>query len=46
MGKSSAFVAFVNVDGGIMFKVFIGRDEARQLRSDQLEKFRALAHSF
>lgn len=45
MGKSSAFVAFVNVDGGIMFKVFVGRDEARQLRADQLEKFRALAIS-
>ena len=28
MGKSSAFIAFLNVDGGIMFKVFVGRDEA------------------
>ncbi len=46
MGKSSAFVAFINVDGGIMFKVFVGRDEARQLKADQLEKFRALASSF
>jgi heme iron utilization protein len=27
MGKSSAFIAFLNVDGGIMFKVFVGRDE-------------------
>jgi putative heme utilization carrier protein HutX len=45
MGKSSAFVAFINVDGGIMFKVFVGRDEARQLKADQLEKFRALAIS-
>ena len=26
MGKSSAFIAFINVDGGIMFKVFVGRD--------------------
>ena len=43
MGKSSAFIAFVNVDGGIMFKVFVGRDEARALRADQLERFRALA---
>lgn len=43
MGKSSAFVAFLNVDGGIMFKVFVGRDEARQLKEDQLAKFRALA---
>ena len=43
MGKSSAFVAFLNVDGGIMFKVFVGRDEARALRQDQLERFNALA---
>lgn len=44
MGKASAFVAFINIDGGIMFKVFVGRDEQRQLRIDQLEKFRALAY--
>ena len=45
MGKSSAFVAFINVDGGIMFKVFVGRDEARALRGDQLQRFHALADS-
>lgn len=45
MGKSSAFVAFLNVDGGVMFKVFVGRDEARALKQDQLERFRALAIS-
>ena len=43
MGKSSAFIAFINVDGGIMFKVFVGRDEARALRADQLQRFHALA---
>ncbi|RZN28969.1 heme utilization cystosolic carrier protein HutX [Bradyrhizobium sp. Leo121] len=43
MGKSSAFIAFINVDGGIMFKVFVGRDETRALRGDQLQRFRALA---
>jgi putative heme utilization carrier protein HutX len=43
MGKSSAFVAFINVDGGIMFKVFVGRDETRALRQDQLDRFRSLA---
>ncbi|OAF08456.1 coproporphyrinogen III oxidase [Bradyrhizobium centrolobii] len=43
MGKISAFVAFVNVDGGIMFKVFVGRDETRALRADQLVRFRQLA---
>src|SRR3954468_13197557 len=43
MGKSSAFIAFVNADGGIMFKVFVGRDETRALRSDQLARFQQLA---
>jgi heme iron utilization protein len=42
MGKSSAFVTFINVDGGIMFKVFVGRDETRALRGDQLQRFHAL----
>jgi putative heme utilization carrier protein HutX len=41
MGKSSAFVAYL--DGGIMFKVFVGRDEARALLQDQLERFNSLA---
>ncbi len=43
MGKLSAFAAFLNVDGGIMFKVFVGRDETRALRADQLARFKALA---
>jgi putative heme utilization carrier protein HutX len=43
MGRLSASVLFLNVDGGIMFKVFVGRDEKRELLGDQLAKFRALA---
>ncbi len=43
MGKQSAFVAFLNVDGGVMFKVFVGRDETRALRTGQLARFKALA---
>ncbi|KIZ43741.1 MULTISPECIES: heme utilization cystosolic carrier protein HutX [Rhodopseudomonas] len=43
MGKATAFIAFLNVDGGIMFKVFVGRDEAHALRGDQLARFNALA---
>lgn len=43
MGKVSAFIAFINIDGGIMFKVFVGRDETRALRGDQLLRFHALA---
>jgi putative heme utilization carrier protein HutX len=43
MGRLSAAVLFFNLDGGIMFKVFVGRDEKRELLADQLAKFRALA---
>ena len=43
MGKQSASVLFFNVDGGIMFKVFVGRDEKRELKPEQMKAFRALA---
>jgi putative heme utilization carrier protein HutX len=43
MGRLSASILFINVDGGIMFKIFVGRDEKRELKADQLERFRALA---
>lgn len=43
MGRLSASILFFNVDGGIMFKIFVGRDEKRELKADQLAKFRALA---
>jgi putative heme utilization carrier protein HutX len=43
MGRLSASVVFFNVDGGIMFKVFVGRDEKRELLDHQLAKFRELA---
>jgi putative heme utilization carrier protein HutX len=42
MGRLSALIVFFNVDGGIMFKVFVGRDESRELKADQLAAFRAL----
>jgi putative heme utilization carrier protein HutX len=43
MNKLSAVIVFFNCDGGIMFKVFVGRDEKRELKADQLIAFRALA---
>ena len=43
MSRTSAAVLFINTDGGIMFKVFVGRDENRELRQDQLKAFRDLA---
>jgi heme iron utilization protein len=42
MGRLSALIVFFNADGGIMFKVFVGRDEKRELEADQLAAFRAL----
>lgn len=42
-GRLSASILFLNVDGGIMFKIFVGRDEQRELIGHQLASFRALA---
>ena len=43
MERLTAFVAFFNRDGGIMFKVFVGREENRELKAGQMVAFRALA---
>lgn len=43
-GRLSASILLFNRDGGVMFKVFVGRDEKRELLADQLAKFRALAN--
>jgi heme iron utilization protein len=43
MGRLSALIVFFNTDGGIMFKIFVGRDPARELKADQLAAFRSLA---
>jgi putative heme utilization carrier protein HutX len=42
-GRPSASILFFNTDGGIMFKVFVGRDEKRDLLPEQLAAFRKLA---
>jgi heme iron utilization protein len=42
MNRTSCLIVFLNLDGGIMFKIFVGRDEKGELKADQLEKFRAL----
>ncbi|WP_134500714.1 heme utilization cystosolic carrier protein HutX [Microvirga pakistanensis] len=41
-GKRSCSVQFVNQDGGVMFKIFVGRNEDRSLKADQLARFEAL----
>ena len=41
-GRRSCSVQFYNGEGEAMFKVFVRRDEARELRADQLARFEAL----
>jgi heme iron utilization protein len=41
-GKRSCSVQFVNQEGGVMFKIFVGRHEDRALRPDQVARFEAL----
>lgn len=41
-GRRSCSVQFVNRDGGAMFKIFVGRNEARELDPGQLARFEAL----
>jgi putative heme utilization carrier protein HutX len=42
-GRPSASILFFNLDGGVMFKIFVGRDEKRELLPNQLSAFRAMA---
>ncbi|MFT0851395.1 heme anaerobic degradation radical SAM methyltransferase ChuW/HutW [Achromobacter sp. F4_2707] len=42
MGKETRSVQFFNADGDAMFKVYVGRDEGRELKSDQVERFNEL----
>ena len=43
-GRPSASILFFNLEGGVMFKVFVGRDEQRNLKEDQLAAFRVIAN--
>jgi putative heme utilization carrier protein HutX len=45
MGRNSAVIVFFNPEGGIMFKVFVGRDGKGELKQEQLLAFRALAEA-
>lgn len=45
MGKTSASVQFINVDGGVMFKVFLGRNSDGEIIPEQLEAFRKIVDS-
>ncbi|KJF66153.1 heme utilization cystosolic carrier protein HutX [Rhizobium nepotum] len=45
-GRRSCSVWFMNAAGSAMFKIFVRRDENKELRGDQLAKFEALRDSF
>jgi putative heme utilization carrier protein HutX len=42
-GRMSASMLFFNGEGAVMFKLFLGRDDKRELLVNQLAAFRALA---
>ncbi|WP_308443452.1 heme utilization cystosolic carrier protein HutX [Deefgea tanakiae] len=44
MGKPTASLIFCNQAGAVMFKIFVGRDEQGQLRTEQIKALRALAN--
>jgi putative heme utilization carrier protein HutX len=46
MGTDTLAVLFFNADGEAMFKIFIGRDESRRLKADQVERFHRLEARF
>jgi putative heme iron utilization protein len=41
-GRRSCSLQFINLDGGAMFKVFVGRDEKRERLADHLARFERL----
>lgn len=42
MGKATCSLNFINRNGGAMFKIFVGRDEAGELKQHQIETMRKL----
>jgi heme iron utilization protein len=44
-GRRSCSLQFINIDGGAMFKVFVGRDEQRELLPDQFARFELLRNA-
>ena len=45
MGMDTASILFFNRAGSAMFKIFLGRDEHRQLLADPVSAFHALSSS-
>jgi putative heme utilization carrier protein HutX len=42
MGRQSMSIQFFNGDGEAMFKIFVRRDEKRELKADQVARFEAM----
>lgn len=45
MGTDTASILFLNGSGDVMFKIFVGRDEHRQLDTKQMVAYRELAET-
>lgn len=45
-GTETRSILFSNQKGGIMFKVFLGRDESHKIFDHQIEKFTAMADQY
>lgn len=45
-GSETRSILFANNNGGIMFKIFLGRDENRNIFPEQIEQFLALSQEF
>lgn len=45
MGRDSRSIQFFNVDGDAMFKIFVRRDESRNLIAEQVARFDALSRA-
>jgi putative heme utilization carrier protein HutX len=46
MGMDTLSVQFLNAEGEAMFKIYVGRDEDRRLKADQVERFAQLERRF
>lgn len=46
MGVETMSVQFFNAEGETIFKIYVGRDEARKLKADQIERFNRLETLF
>jgi hypothetical protein len=45
MGRDSRSIQFFNIDGDAMFKIFVRRDESRNLIAEQVAQFDALSRA-